>query len=96
MKKTKPKKPPVWSHKATTRCSVAIRELLAARKKYAVILKKMALLQSIIIQEGGGMDVAQKVRAAIRHQSGSVKYRRVTTKERSYVIFLELPRSNNE
>ena len=94
MKKTKPKKPPVWSHKATTRCSVAIRELLAAKKKYAVILKKMALLQSIIVQEGGGL--AHGVRAAIRHQRASIKYRRVTVKERSYVIFLELPRSIDE
>ena len=93
---TKPKKPPVWSHPATPRCSVAIKQLLAEKKKYAVILKKMALLQSIIVQEGGGMDVSQKVRAAIRHQSASTKYRRVTVKERSYVIFLELPRSTDE
>lgn len=86
-KPKKPKKPLAWSHKATPRCAVAIRELLRMKREYALVLKKMGLLQSIIIKEGGG--AAHNVRAAIRHQNGSISYRRIKVKEREYVAILE-------
>lgn len=89
-KDAKPKKPPVWSHQATPAAAVAIRELRKVRKQQALLAKKAALLNDLIVKEGGG--AAHGVRAAIRHQSASSKYRLVTVKARTYVTFLEMPK----
>lgn len=94
MKPKKPKKSLAWSHKATPRCSVAIKQLLALKEQSVILRKKIALLQSMIIKEGGGL--AHGVRAAIRHQNASISYRRVKVKQREFVVFLEIKGSTDE
>lgn len=89
-KEPKAKKPPVWSFPATPKASVAIRELQKVKEQQAILAKKSALLNEIIVKEGGG--AAHGVRAAIRHQAASSKYRLVTVKERRFVTFLEMPK----
>jgi hypothetical protein len=83
----KPKKPPVWSQPASTKAALAIRELKKLKEQQAILTKKSALLQQIIIAEGGGQ--AHGVRAAIRHQHASERRTIVRTKARTFVTFLE-------
>lgn len=83
----KEKKPPVWSQPASVKAALAIRELKKLKEQQKILAKKSALLQQIIIDEGGGQ--AHGVRAAIRHQKASRVTRVVTTKARTFVAFLE-------
>lgn len=83
----KAKKPRSWSHPATPRAAIAIAELLKVREQQAILAKKSAFLQQIVMQEGGG--AACGVRAAVRHQNGGSSWRRITLKERDYVVFLK-------
>lgn len=85
-KKARPKKPPAWSHEASPRAAVAIAQLLWVKKEQAILAKKSALLQQIVIQEGGG--AACGVRAAIRHQHARAAWRFVRVKERTLVVLL--------
>lgn len=87
MKASKPKKPPAWSQPATCKASLAIRELRKLKSQQEILRKKSALLQKIIIDEGGGQ--AHGVRAAIRHTKASRVVRTVVTKARTYVQFLD-------
>lgn len=66
-KKEKAPKPLAWSKPATSRCSVAIAELIKVRVKQKLLAKKSALLRDMIVAEGGGK--AHGVRASIRHQA---------------------------
>lgn len=86
-KEKKPKKPPVWSQPATCKASLAIRELRKLKEQQKILTKKSALLQKIIIDEGGGQ--AHGVRAAVRHQKASVQTRVVRVKARTFVQFLD-------
>jgi len=83
----KEKKEPAWSHRASPKASVAIRELQKVREQQALLTKKAALLQELIVKEGGGF--AHGVRAAVRHQRASERRTIVRTKERTYVTFLK-------
>lgn len=87
----KEKKPPVWSQPASMKAALAIRELRKLQEQRAILAKKSALLQQIIIDEGGGQ--AHGVRAAIRHTKASTCIRTVRTKARTYVTFLEVASS---
>lgn len=83
----KEKKPPVWSQPASVKAALAIRELKKLKDQQKILVKKSALLQQIIIEEGGGQ--AHGVRAAVRHTSASRKVRTVITKARTFVTFLK-------
>lgn len=83
----KEKKPPVWSQPASIKAALAIRELKKLKVQQKILAKKSALLQQIIIDEGGGQ--AHGVRAAVRHTKASRKVRTVITKARTFVAFLE-------
>ena len=83
----KEKKPPVWSQPASVKAALAIRELKKLKDQQKILAKKSALLQQIIIDEGGGQ--AHGVRAAVRHQKASTVTRTVRTKARTFVAFLE-------
>ena len=86
-KQKKPKKPPVWSHQASVKAALAIRELKKLKDQQALMAKKAKLLQSIIIAEGGGQ--AHGTRAAIRQTKASSCMRLVRTSARTFVQFLE-------
>lgn len=83
----KEKKPPVWSQPASVKAALAIRELKKLKEQQKILVKKSALLQQIIIDEGGGQ--AHGVRAAVRHQKAAVHHRVVKVKARTFVAFLE-------
>lgn len=83
----KPKKTPAWSHKASPRAAVAIAQLLRVKEEQTILARKSALLQQMVIQEGGG--TACGVRAAIRHQHAREVWRIVRVKERTSVVFLK-------
>lgn len=88
MAKTKAKKQaPAWSRPATVKASLAIRELQKVRDRQKILAKKSAMLQQIIIEEGGGQ--AHGVRAAIRHKGASAAMRLVRSKARTFVVFLK-------
>lgn len=76
-----------WSHRASPAASVAISELKKVKAQQAILSKKSALLQRIIVKEGGG--AAHGVRAAVRHQDGYTGMRKVSRKPRDYVLLLE-------
>lgn len=83
----KEKKPPVWSQPASVKAALTIRELRKLKAQQEILRKKPALLQQIIIDEGGGQ--AHGVRAAIRRQKASERRTVVRTKARTFVAFLE-------
>ncbi len=85
-KKQRPKKPPAWSHEASPRAAVAIAQLIHGKKEQALLARKSALLQQIVIQEGGG--AACGVRAAIRHQHAYEVRHLVRVKERTLIVLL--------
>lgn len=84
---SKPKKSPVWSQPASIKAALAIRELKKLKDRQKILAKKSALLQKIIIEEGGGQ--AHGVRAAVRHRKASSCMRMVRTNARTFVTFLE-------
>lgn len=87
MKKVKKEKIVAWSHKATSRAALAIRELQKTKARQSILAKKSKMLQDIIFKEGGG--AAHGIRAAIRRQEATSKWRMVRTAARDYIVLLD-------
>lgn len=87
VKNVKPPKPVAWSKPATSRCSVAVSELMKVRAEQQLLAKKAKLLRDMIIEEGGGK--AHGVRVAIRHQSAFRGMMMVSRKASVSVVFLK-------
>lgn len=79
-KKPKPRPLPKGSHKATPLASLAVREILRARKQQEVLKRRIAMLKALIIREGGG--TAHGYRTFVSHLSGGT-YHRVVVKKPS-------------
>ena len=83
----KKKKPKAWSRPAVPEVADAIKRMLEIQAERKRLAEEFSQVQRAIIDGKGGS--AHGVRAAIRHINASVRWRKITVKERDYVSLLK-------